>query len=219
MRRRINGIWVWAAFFALGAMSALGGDACAKGITITIGQMPGGGEPPYDYIIQVYLDPGFEVASSNSFTVENLIGVTPPNFPNTGDVGSLTIQPENGSTVVWSPTITQAATPPTPYPYAGNVQWSFYGSPPIMNTGSSELYLGQFVVETTVDFSSPPYVIGAPIDYKFTILNASGQAVTGSGVALLGVPEPSSAILLLIGAGMVPLAVTYRSQRRRLRRA
>jgi hypothetical protein len=78
--------WIWKLVFALSVVLTSEGTAWAKGITVTIGQQQGGGDPPYDYVIQAYLDPGYGVDYSNSFTINNLVGVTP---------ASLTSEPVN----------------------------------------------------------------------------------------------------------------------------
>jgi hypothetical protein len=206
MRLRLKSTWLCVAITALGTALAGGSEAWAGGIKITIGQQPGGGEPPYDYIIQVYLDPGFGVNFDNSFTVDNLIGVTP---------GSFTAEPVNiPDGISWSPSISETQ---STFPFASDVTWYFTGSNPYSNTGSGEIYLGQFAVETTVDFSTPPYMIGAPIVYTWSIVNTSGGSSTGSGIAFLGVPEPSSALLLLGGVSILPaFALRQRVRRRSL---
>ena len=63
----------------LGAMIAGEREARASkaGITITGGTKPGTGDPPYDYIFDVYLNPGSSIKfSGDSFTIDNLVGVT-----------------------------------------------------------------------------------------------------------------------------------------------
>ena len=205
MKTRPKKNWLGVAIAVLGITLAGGMEACASGIVIKIGQQPGGGDPPYDYIIQVYLDPGYGVDYGNSFTVENLVGVTSSSF---------TQEPNNvPAGISWSPELTQTN---TAYPYASDVQWYFTGTTPYNNTGSGDLYLGQFAVETTVSFTSPPYPNGTLINYDWSIVDNNGNPSTGSGqapIVTLGVPEPTSALLLLCGAGILPLLALRRRRR------
>jgi hypothetical protein len=203
--------------FALGAMLTSGGAAWAGGVTVKIGQQQGGGDPPYDYIISAFLDPGYEVASSGYFTIggtAGLLGVTPANFPNNGDLQSTTSEPDSPPAVIWTPSITSPIN--TSSPYSADVTWTFYGNSTITNpTGSGqEVYLGQFLVETTQSFNNPPYNPGSPISYYFQIFTTDGAPVSGGGIALMA-PEPSSALLLLGGIGMLPLVVLAKKRRRR----
>ncbi len=208
MKLRIKATWTWTTLFAVFATIASGSAACASGIVVKIGQMPGGGDPQYDYIMQVYLDPGYGVDYDNSFTVDNLKGVTP---------SSLTSEPVNiPDGVSWSPTIDETQ---STYPYASDVTWYFTGSTPYTNSGSSQIYLGQFEVETTVNFSTPPYIPGTLIDYTWSIVDLNGNPSTGSGqtpIVNLGVPEPTSALLLLCGVSIVPCLMLRQRYRRRI---
>lgn len=208
--------WIWTAVFALSAALTSEGTAWAKGVTVTIGQQQGGGDPPYDYVIQVYLDPGYEIQSTAFFTINGqsnggLLGVTPANFPNSGDVQSNTSEPDSPPRVIWTPSISAPVN--TSPPYSADVTWTFYGSSVITNPVGSgnEVYLGQFVVETTQNFTVPPYTGGTPIVYTFGIFNTEGAPVTGGGIANI-VPEPSSVLLLIGGIGVLPMVVS--AQRR-----
>ena len=121
--------------------------------------------------------PGYSVITSNFFTVESLLGVTPANFPNNGDLASNTSEPDNPPSVLWAPSIslTQNSSP-----YASDVTWTFYSlnGTTIVNSGTGEISLGQFVVETTQNFTSPPYTNGSTIDYSWTVTdNSTGTAV------------------------------------------
>jgi hypothetical protein len=213
MKLGIKGAWVWTLLFAVLAVIGSESAACAAGLTVKIGQVSGGGDPPYDYVIQVYLDPGYSVITNNFFTVESLLGVTPANFPNSGDLASNTSEPDDPPSVLWAPSIslTQSTSP-----YASDVTWAFYSlnGTTIVNPGPGELYLGQFVAETTQSFTNPPYANGATIDYSWTVTNNStGMPSSGNGIATF-VPEPSSALLLLGGVGILPVFVLRRRRRR-----
>jgi hypothetical protein len=207
MALRTKRAWLGAAITALGVILVGGSTASAAGIVVKIGQQPGGGDPPYDFIMQVYLDPGYGVNYDNSFTVDNLIGITP---------ASLTSEPVNiPEGVSWSPSFNETQ---TAYPYASDVTWYFTGSAPYSNSGSGEIYLGQFTVETVVNFSTPPYANGTLIDYSWSIVDLSGNPSSGSGmtpITNLSIPEPASAVLLLCGVGALPFFVRRQQHRRR----
>ena len=57
MTSQIKRAWLWVAITALGVIVVGGSESQAAGIIVKIGQQQGGGDPPYDYVIQVYLDP------------------------------------------------------------------------------------------------------------------------------------------------------------------
>ncbi len=223
MRRSTKGAWVMAGLAVLGAMMAGGGEARAAvtGIAIGGGFKPGTGDPPYDYIFQVYLNPDSSLVSPfnplnpglasnpDSFTIDNLVGVTSV---------SLTSQPENLPSVVFIPSITQTL---TTYPYASDVTWSFYGLTTITNNTSSPELLGQFEVETSVNFATgPPVQAGTIVDYTFSVADGNGnQTPPGSGTIILAdlsTPEPSSAAIVLLTGGTAVLGgLVVRTRRRR----
>ena len=93
-----------------------------------------------------------------------------------------------------------------------NVTWIYRG-PSIPNDTTGNIDLGIFRVATTIDMPSPPT---PTLNWVGTL---DGTTATTEGtVSVNVVPEPSSVILLLIGAGAVPLYV-YRTRRRRLARS
>jgi hypothetical protein len=103
---------------------------------------------------------------------------------------------------------------PAPYNEQSSVAWQFLEGPSY-NVGE----VGVFTVETTSDFpdSMPPIIPNVTeINYVFTFSNGK----TESGFITLSlVPEPSSVILLLMGAGAVPLVCKWakRSQLARMK--
>lgn len=212
----------------LAAMAALltsgpGAQAAAiQGITISPGGFKqGGGDPPYFYIFFTYLDPSYSVDLTNFVDFHGLVGVTPPNFPNPGDLGSPTIEPNNPPGTIWVPSI--SAPTNTAFPYASDVTWTFYGNSPISNpnppNSGQEVFLGAFVVETSLSFDQPPMPAGTIITYSFTVTDSQGNPHSGVGtfpLINLGIPEPSSAILLLAGSGGVLLFRHCLRRRRRL---
>jgi hypothetical protein len=209
MRPRIKGAWIAAGIAALGAMIA-GGQARAGSIGIVInpgGIKPGTGDPTWDYVLQVYLDPGFEVKASS--TPSNFFQVGSSSTPLVGvGTDSPTTQP---GTVQW-----------VPAPATDTVTWTLSGKKSVINTGPGELYLGEFVVETDKSFSSPPVAPGTVIDYNFRVLDlATGQIISGSNsftLVALGVPEPSSVVMLAVGAAAMSVIV-IRGRRRAARSA
>lgn len=201
MGPRIRGAWIAAGIAVLGAMIA-GAEARAgtAGITIKGGFKPTTGDPPYDYIFEVYIDPGFEVEAGafNNFQVTDLVGVTS---------GSLSSQPGSIPTVIWTPT-----------PATENITWTFLGNTSIPNNTTSDLYLGEFTVQTTENFpNGPPVSPGTLIDYNFTVFDLStNQTVSGSNsfpIVNLGVPEPTSVVLLAVGAAILPAIAARRGRR------
>jgi hypothetical protein len=226
MMRRIVGVRAAAGLTLLGAMLAGGQEAWAGGlastITISGGIVQGPGDPQYIYQMSVSLVngsmsyPGSGPATS-FFTIDDLVGVTPQGFPIGSDSGSLTTQQNFPPAVIWQPgiSLTSAAAP-----YAADVSWSFKGNSTLSTSGI--LPLGEFTVQTSQMFPAgqPPIPVGSTIHYTFTINDSSGAPTSGSGTFILQqgtIPEPSSMILLLAGAGGMPLVILH--ERRRARRA
>jgi hypothetical protein len=207
MRRRFRVAWSIAGLAVLGAMS-IGGPGEVRagtiGITISGGISPGGGDPPYRYIFDVFLDPGFEVDELDFFKIDQLVGVTS---------GSLHSEPpSNLPTYGWLGD-----------PGDESITWAFVGNTAIPNSnpvGSNmEVPLGEFVVQTTQDFpNAPPVPPGTKIPYSFSIHHLNDGTATGSGIIILGVPEPSSFVLLALGFAAL-LALATRRKRCRLARA
>ena len=195
MRRRTKGAWVMVGFAALGAMMSGGGEARAAvtGITIGGGFKPGTGDPPYDYIFQVYLNPDSSIVSPygglyslthpDYFTIDGLKGVT---------VFSLTSQPEDPLGVIWVP-----VTGPS------SVTWAYYGTSTITNNSSQELLLGTFEVQTTKNYPyGPPVTSGTSISYSFNVADSKGNPVQGSESFMIqAIPEPASSTIVLLTAG------------------
>jgi hypothetical protein len=218
MWRRLKGAWFMTGLAVLGATIAGGLEARAgtAGITIDGGFEPTTGDPPYIYIFQVFLDPGFAVVNpsvnTNFFTIERLVGIT---------TNSLHTEPVDFPTVVWINTINQSS---APSPFSSDVTWTFDGTSTITNPnppGSNiEVYLGQFEVQTSVSFTNgPPVPPGTIINYTFVVEGLNGP-VSGTGsfpIVDLTVPEPASIVLLTVGALALPVLV-LRARRRRAAR-
>jgi hypothetical protein len=226
MRRRTKGAWIMVGFAALGAMMAGGGEAqAAVGITIGSGGVkPVTGDPPYDYIFQVYLEPGSSIVSPfsngfstiDSFTIDGLVGVTSTSLAST--FGSF------GASVFWCPSIDQTLSyNPTILGSSdiSNVTWDFLGMQPIPITGTltQPYLLDTFIVETTDNFpNGPPVPTGTQVNYSFTATDISTEMpFSGGGVVTLTVaPEPSSAAIVLLTGGTGALTgLIVRTRRRR----
>jgi hypothetical protein len=211
MSTRANGASILVGLATLGGALTLGLDTQGSSITITGQQRPGKGDPPYDFLFDVTLENNSpSVKAGDYFTIQNLIGITPANFPAAGDQGSSSSAPSSN----WVPMIgplTQSASPP----YASDVTWTYEGNSPIPGDLGA-VFLGQFTVETAISFSSPPYPDGAIINYSY---NIGGQTSAGSGSFSITttIPEPSSMVILVTGTGVVSLLLPVYRQRGRRR--
>jgi hypothetical protein len=207
MRSRIKGVWIAVGLAVLWATVGVG-EVRAGTIGITIkpgGIKPGTGDPPYDFVFDVLLDPGFEVKAAdsplNNFQVLGLVGV---------GTDSLTHQPTSIPTVVW-----------TPDPQNQSARWTFLGNTSIPNNNpvgsNKEVSLGEFIVQTDKSFSSPPVAPGTLMHYNFTVFDlTTNTTVSGTGtftLILLGVPEPSSLVMLAVGAAALPAITVWRRRR------
>ena len=212
MTRPMKLRWILAGLCSLVALIAGGRETQAgtSSITITGGYKPGGGDPPYLYIFDVYLNapdvstPGTNTfQSGNSFTIDGLPGVNSSSLVNE--------PPTMLPGVAWfAPAFSPGPPPPPPNSgvFSSDVTFTFGGSdvysattPPGGPVGASVL-LGQFTVLSTYDFTSPPYPPGFLVTYTFT---ANGGGSGTFPIMDLSVPEPTSMALLGIGAGGLPL--------------
>jgi PEP-CTERM motif len=228
MTVRNKGTWFLAALASLGAVlvgdrEVRAGTGIAQ-IKVNGGYNPVGPDPFYNYIFDVYLEPGssLQPPSGNSlsqedhFTIDGLPGIDPtssyhftpaPPYDNSFDFG-------------WSnPTVTPFTIlnpPPNTPSYGGDATWAYLGRDAIAAT-TSEIFLGEFSILTTYLYPAGvvPLPNGATIDYSFEV---SGQTQSGNGTFIihnLAVPEPSSVIMFLAGAVAVPLFLRHERRRRR----
>jgi hypothetical protein len=216
MTRGFRSQWFIMALALIGSMIAGGPQArgnVTTGITISGGFTPVTSDPYYDYVFDVYLNPGSSIKFGDSFTVDNLVGVT------WFSVFSAN-QPENPLGVIWVPSVKQS---PAPYPYSSDVTWSFFGLSSYNNPSAATqpILIGQFDIETTVNFKNgPPVAPGTSISYSYSVdggaqvsdpKNPPSFAITN-----LAAPEPSSsAIVLLIGGTAAAAGLVVRVRRRR----
>jgi hypothetical protein len=214
MRPRMRSAWIAAGLAVLGTIIA-GGEARAgkAGITINPGGIkPGTGEPPWFYFFDVYLDPGFEVKASGSplnfFEVGSSSPTGSPTTPLVG-VGTDSPPPTQPTAVQWVPTLGTET-----------VTWTLHGKRSVTNAGTSEMFLGQFLVETDKSFPKPPVAPGTIIDYNFRVIDlATKTSITGSNsFTLVSIPEPSSVVMLAAGAAVMAVVV-IRGRRRAARPA
>lgn len=201
MRSRNRGVWSLAGLAVFGTMLAGGAEARAGAITIMGGYVPYG-DPQFEYIFDVELNPGSSVYYGDHFTIDGLVGVT------TGSLSNVV------SSYLWlTPTINQTS---TTGPGSSDVTWAYGGTTPIDDsTGTNPIALGTFEILTTYSFppGQLPIPPGSPITYTWSVNHGT---VTGSDTFnIQSLPEPSAVLLLLTGAAMPALAVV----RRRLRRA
>jgi hypothetical protein len=201
MRPRTKCVRLLAGLVALAATLSGGIEAYAAGsvLKITGGYKPGTGDPPYDYIFQVFLEPptippggNNFIASGDFFSISGLPGVTS---------GSLTLEPGVGPGVIWQPT-----------PSTDSIEWTFFGNQNYVAT-TTEVPIGQFIVETTEDFTTVPLPDKTTINYFFSY---DGGTATGTGqfaIRNLSIPEPSSIVMLSAGAGVLSMIVIRRRRR------
>lgn len=182
MKRRSNGAWIMAAVAGLAAMIA-GEEARAGGISIPIATTQQTGDPTYEYIFTVDLLAGSTLIPGGFFTVYDL-----PGIPS----GALTSQPN----ISWGSSIqltgiTPTGASPTDSLIIENVTWKWNGASSITAPTNSDLFLGLFIVGSTVELPSPPT---PTLIYVGSLdgVNASNQGT----VTVSAVPEPGSIILL-----------------------
>lgn len=188
--------------------------AAPNSITISGGlvQGPGGSDPPYIYVFDVYLTSGYIAPGINGFsefTIDGLVGV---------DHNSITTQPgvQNPyNNEVWVPSNINTYNTNNPNPgfnYASDLTWSYTGGPTI---STPVFFLGQFTVETEYqDYTagSPPIPIGSTISYTYS-LDGGGSNSMGSGTLVITAPEPSSVVVMLTGVIALPYLVARRRRR------
>ncbi len=173
--------------------------------------------------------------------MNGLVGVSGPGYdaaqlpiasttsqpPNTAPPGSLQatefwISPSGG--IVTTPSPPPAGFVANGYNYQSDVTWEYLLGPTInyANPGPNGVFLGEFTVVTSWSYAAgqpPPLAPGTIIDFSYSLdgVNGTGTLTLQSGN--LGVPEPSSSVLMLLGVAFVPIAASYRRRQLRSGRA
>jgi hypothetical protein len=208
----------------LGAVFVAGGPVRAGSLVVGGGGIVKVGDPFYQYVIEVYLEPGYQIyggsiGTADNFTIHQMPavsdgsnGYTPP---------SLTSQPGGSPSGPWTPQITfdshgpfPGSNPPFDVPIS-DVTW--YNSGPNIAAGTSEVYLGEFRVQT---WQPIPFII-APFSLTFhwsaNVHDANGNPVSDPGgdftLTLLPIPEPASTTMLACGLGL-PAVLWLRRRKR-----
>ncbi len=182
---------------ALLAVAVVGGQpawAGSVGIIIKTGTSSPVGDPFYNYTFDVELAAGYTLQNGGYFTVYDLPGV---------GATSLTGQPSRewgasiqylGVTPTGTPTITDS-------PTVENVTWQYFGS--AITAGSSAVDLGNFVVQTAVQLSTPP----TPTLLYVGSLDGTNYTDQGTVIVNAVVPEPSSLVLLGAACVFAPIVI------------
>ena len=203
-------------------------DVCAGAINsislsggLVQGSGGGSGDPPYIYVFDVYLTSGYieaGVAGFSSFTVDGLVGVD-SNSLKTATQPDLA-HPYNNELWQTSVITTSSTGSTTPgFNYASDLTWSYVGGPTETTLG---FYMGQFTIETDYQnyiAGTPPVPFGSKLSYTYS-LDGGGAGSTGGGTLIIQngypTPEPSSIVLMLAGATVLPcLAARKRAATRR----
>jgi hypothetical protein len=184
----MKGTWV---LTGLGVLAAIAGDrreahaGGMKAIHVTGEYKPGTGDPTYDFIFQVSLEPpagggSNSLMTGDYFSISNLPGVTslspssvilpsPLPAPNYS-WGSPTFMFDSSN-----PYLSPPYTGPT---YSTGVKWTYTGSSTV-TASTNPIPLGQFTIQSTYNFAPGqlPIPNGAIINYSFTF---DGQASSDS---------------------------------------
>jgi hypothetical protein len=169
----------------------------------------GSGDPPYIYVFDVYLTSGEIIPGStvySYFTVDGLVGIDANSLPSATQPDLS--HPYNGE--FWQPSAinTYNTGSPTPgFTYASDLTWAYTGGPTETTLG---FFLGQFTIETDYQnylVGTPPVPFGSMLSYTYS-LDGGGTGNTGGGTIIVQngfpTPEPSSVILMLAGATVLP---------------
>lgn len=224
MIRGIQRSWFLAGLFAFGVMLVGVGQARASSIGIkgTINPLPGGS--PFLYEFDVYLTGG-SIATGSTITIGTapggLVGVTTQSGTEEPSYTGNPFAPQDYYWVVPTGGIDTTSTgKPAPYDQESSVTWKYLEGPSVTYNGTN-IFLGTFTVETAKSFpdNAPPVTPGVTvIDFNYSLVPAGGgPADTGGGsLTLSSIPEPSSVILIVIGAGALPLLLRKHGRSHRM---
>jgi hypothetical protein len=204
-RRILAGLCALAAML-LGLRDA---EAGSSSITITGGYKPGGGDPPFDYIFDIYLNAPTTQGTNTWVSGDSITIFGLPGVDSISGHHEPFVPPPANPTVLWSAGASNTvSTPGGTAPFASDFTWVYTGSTVYMATTplggpvGSSIFLGEFTVTSTFDFPAGvlPLADQAPVSYTFEGPPDGGVTLTFP-IRNLSVPEPSSAILLSLGAG------------------
>jgi hypothetical protein len=173
-------------------------SSSAGGISIG-GSLKPVNDPVYDYVFDVTLLAGSTIAYGDTFTIDNLIGVTYED-PTYGTSGASYV----GNYNYFVPSIDQLNSLPE-----SDVTWTYLSIHSL--TATSDTLLGEFTITTTVQYplTSPPYTVGETINYGSDL----GGVVSSGVLVVSSVPEPSSVMLLVLGIAIGFPAFLVRQRR------
>jgi hypothetical protein len=215
MSLRAKGTWITTGLALLVVIAGSEGAARAGtvGLKGHIVQLPGGS--PFLYEFELDLDSGTLSPGSSL-----MVGTPPKGLIGVGQNSGTSQPPTTGPshTDVWVvPFGGIVTTGSGPYGTQSSVTWDFQSGATYTNTFQNPpIVIGFFNVETVFSYpdNMPPSIPGVTvIDYVFTFADGTKS----SGSITLTIPEPSSAILLLAGVGVLPLVHRF-MKRSRLRK-
>jgi hypothetical protein len=190
LRRRDR--WIQAGLATIVLTSVCGGVATAApvGLTIASGTLTPVSDPQYVYTFDIQLGAGATLIQNLSYiTVYDLPDIPP---------GTGTTQPNQfwGATEQFQGITPGGFTPvPPDSPTVENVTW-YYNGPTFTNNSSVATDIGLFTIGPTTTLTSPP----PPITLTY-VSSLDGVTASNSGTVTVSVvPEPSSIVLLLVGA-------------------
>jgi hypothetical protein len=203
MSFRTMGTWILTGLAVMAAMAGGGRVAHAGTVSLKghITPLPGGS--PFLYEFELDLDVG-TITPGSSLMVgtppKGLIGVN----QNSGTSQPPFTGPSHSD--IWDvPFGGIVTTGSGPLGTQSSVLWDFSKGATYTNTAqNAPIEIGLFNVETAFSYpdNMPPSIPGVTIiDYVFTFADGT----TSSGSITLAIPEPSSAILLLAGVGLLPV--------------
>jgi hypothetical protein len=205
MKRRIKSAWMTTAFAVIGAALSIGSAEAGSIVSSSKGITVGGGvvfnpDPQYTYYLNISIDddtlPTYNsISPSASLTIDGLKGLASGDFYNES-YSSLANPPVDPALTIGTNSVT--------------LNLYNYGAP-ITVSGSQLVY--QFIIQTDNNQSPPP---PTTFNYSYSIGGSSptfvGPVTFTQGP--LGVPEPGSLILLLMG-GTAVTSIAIRERRRR----